>query len=32
MANREPAKADVLQGTLDRMVLQTVATLGPMHG
>src|SRR5437762_9494284 len=32
MANREPAKADVLQGTLDLMVLQTVATLGPMHG
>src|SRR5947199_2362182 len=32
MANREPAKADVLQGTLDLMVLQTVATLGPLHG
>ena len=32
MTNREPAKADVLQGTLDLMVLQTVATLGPMHG
>jgi PadR family transcriptional regulator len=27
-----PAKADVLQGTLDLMVLQTVATLGPVHG
>jgi PadR family transcriptional regulator PadR len=27
-----PAKADVLQGTLDLMVLQTVATLGPLHG
>ena len=26
------AKADVLQGTLDLMVLQTLATLGPMHG
>ena len=25
-------KAGVLQGTLDLMVLQTVATLGPMHG
>jgi PadR family transcriptional regulator, regulatory protein PadR len=25
-------KADVLQGTLDLMVLQTVATLGPLHG
>ena len=32
MANREPRKADVLQGTLDLMVLQTVATLGPLHG
>jgi PadR family transcriptional regulator, regulatory protein PadR len=32
VANREPAKADVLQGTLDLMVLQTVATLGPLHG
>jgi PadR family transcriptional regulator PadR len=26
------ARADVLQGTLDLMVLQTVATLGPLHG
>ncbi len=25
-------KADVLQGTLDLMVLQTLATLGPLHG
>ncbi len=25
-------KTDVLQGTLDLMVLQTVDTLGPMHG
>ena len=32
MANKEPSKADVLQGTLDLMVLQTVATLGPLHG
>src|SRR2546427_4177976 len=32
MANREPAKADVLQGTLDLMLLQTLATLGPLHG
>jgi PadR family transcriptional regulator PadR len=32
MSNREPAKADVLQGTLDLMVLHTVATLGPLHG
>ena len=30
MAN-EP-KAGVLQGTLDLMILQTVATLGPLHG
>ena len=26
------AKADVLQGTLDLMVLQTLSTLGAMHG
>jgi transcriptional regulator len=32
MSNREPARAEVLQGTLDLMVLQTVATLGPLHG
>ena len=32
MPNREPAKADVLQGTLHLMVLQTVETLGPLHG
>ena len=32
MANREPSKADVLQGTLDLMVLQTLVTLGPLHG
>jgi PadR family transcriptional regulator len=32
MPNRGPAKADVLQGTLDLMVLQTLATLGPLHG
>jgi len=25
-------KADILQGTLDLMVLQTLATLGPQHG
>jgi PadR family transcriptional regulator PadR len=29
---KERAKADVLQGTLDLMVLQTVAALGPLHG
>src|SRR4029077_2052276 len=32
MPNREPARADVLQGTLDLMVLQTLAALGPLHG
>lgn len=32
MSNRDPDKADVLQGTLDLMVLQTLATLGPVHG
>lgn len=32
MPNKEDAKADVLQGTLDLMVLQTVSTLGPLHG
>jgi transcriptional regulator len=32
MSNRAQAKTEVLQGTLDLMVLQTVATLGPLHG
>ena len=32
VSNREPAKADVLQGTLDMMILQTLATLGASHG
>ena len=27
-----PARTDVLQGTLDLMVLQTLDTLGPLHG
>jgi PadR family transcriptional regulator PadR len=31
VSNRE-AKAEVLQGTLDLMVLQTVESLGPLHG
>jgi transcriptional regulator len=26
------AKTDVLQGTLDLMVLQTLASMGPLHG
>lgn len=32
MANRGDGKADVLQGTLDLMVLQTLDALGPLHG
>ena len=28
----QPARAELLQGTLDLMILQTVATLGPLHG
>jgi transcriptional regulator len=32
MSNRDDARTDVLQGTLDLMVLQTVQTLGPQHG
>ena len=32
MSNTTPAKTDVLQGTLDLMVLQTLDTLGPRHG
>lgn len=32
MSNRAPAKTDLLQGTLDLLVLQTLATLGPLHG
>ena len=32
MPNREPVKTDVLQGTLDLMVLQTLDSLGPQHG
>jgi PadR family transcriptional regulator PadR len=32
VSNAKPPKADVLQGTLDLMVLQTLETLGPQHG
>src|SRR5579862_4432040 len=32
MSNRNRSKTNILQGTLDLMVLQTVATLGPSHG
>jgi transcriptional regulator len=30
--NKEPGKTDVLQGTLDLMVLQTIGSMGPLHG
>src|SRR5215510_12614804 len=32
MANKDTDKSEVLQGTLDLMILQTLATLGPLHG
>jgi PadR family transcriptional regulator len=32
VSNRAGPKADVLQGTLDLMVLQTLDSLGPLHG
>jgi PadR family transcriptional regulator, regulatory protein PadR len=32
MSNKGRSKADVLQGTLDLMILKTLATLGPQHG
>ena len=32
MSNRAPDKAEVLRGTLDLMVLQTLASLGSLHG
>jgi PadR family transcriptional regulator PadR len=32
VSNRGPVKADVLQGTLDLMVLQTLDSLAPLHG
>jgi PadR family transcriptional regulator PadR len=32
MSNKDTKKATVLQGTLDLMVLQTLATLGSLHG
>ena len=32
MSNRDQQKAGVLQGTLDLMVLQTLDSLGPLHG
>ena len=32
MPNRGPSRAEVLRGTLDLMVLQTLVSLGPSHG
>jgi PadR family transcriptional regulator PadR len=32
VSDRAKPKADVLQGTLDLMVLQTLSALGPLHG
>jgi transcriptional regulator len=32
VSNEKPAKTDVLQGTLDLMVLQTLDTMGAQHG
>jgi PadR family transcriptional regulator len=30
--SKEESKADILQGTLDLMVLRTLETMGPQHG
>ncbi len=32
MPERRSSKTDILQGTLDLMILQTLVTLGPSHG
>lgn len=32
MSNKEQKKTEVLRGTLDLMILQSLATLGAMHG
>jgi PadR family transcriptional regulator, regulatory protein PadR len=32
MPNKAADKADVFRGTLDLMILQTLETLGPLHG
>lgn len=30
--SNEPKRSEVLQGTLDLMVLKTLAMMGPLHG
>ena len=32
MSNKERSRTEVLRGTLDLMVMQTLAALGPLHG
>jgi len=32
VSNKDQSKTDILQGTLDLMVLKTLDTLGPLHG
>ena len=32
MSNKTPSRTEVLRGTLDLMVLQTLVSLGPSHG
>ena len=32
MPDKERARTEVLRGTLDVMILQTLASMGPMHG
>ena len=32
MSQERQSKSDILQGTLDLMVLKTLAAMGPMHG
>lgn len=32
MSNKQDTKLDLLQGTLDVMVLQTLSSMGPLHG
>jgi PadR family transcriptional regulator PadR len=31
MSSKEPGRVDLLQGTLDLIVLRTLATMGPQH-